>query len=109
MSKPILGAALQQNPGQKTRSFFLHISVKTSTEPTATNTEPFYRTLSAAGRVPTLCLVGLLILSEKIYSGVTLSKPVVRVEHQIVSMNFESARMPEGKIPGPQVNSGQAR
>lgn len=86
----------------------LQMTVKTSTETTVTSTESFYKTLSAPGFSP-LCLMGLLILSGKFYSGVTLSKPMVRAEHQMVSMNLESARMPEGKIPGPQVNPGQVR
>lgn len=101
--------SLQQNPEQKSRSCSLQICVKTSTESIATRTEPFYKTLSALGSVPTLRLMGLLILPEKFYFGVALPKPVVRAEYQIVSMDFEPARMPGGKIPGPQVSSGQVR
>jgi len=44
------------------------------------------------------------------------TKPVVRAEHRMVSVDFMSLpdtsserNMQERKIPGPQVNSGQAR
>ncbi|KAF4796635.1 hypothetical protein TURU_082423 [Turdus rufiventris] len=56
------------------------------------------------------CDFGVIPLAPrgKFYSGITLSKPMVRAEHQMVSMNLESARMPEGKIPGPQTKFLQA-
>lgn len=107
MSKPILGVALQQNPGHEIRFCSLQISVKTNTEPTATSTKPFYKTPSAAG----FSLHSVFNRFAHPFRKILFWCDSVKTSGQSTASDdiHELLSLPEGKIPGPQVTFRQVR